>query len=343
MTERGPHLTVGQYTGRILILLGLFSLLFLLWRMRELVILVFGGVVVAVIFSLIARPLQRWVRLPRWAALLCAVLLVSGTVLTALWLFGGEIARQAATIRTELPEALRALRERLEPLGLERLLSGGDGQGVAGRIASLAVSVGSGIADTLLVLVAGIYLAAQPSLYRRGLLKLVPQGSRHKVADALDDSGVALGRWLIGQLIAMLIVGVLTGLGLWMLGVPAALTLGLIAALLDFVPTLGPILAAIPGILIAFTQSPQLALWTAGLYLVIQQLEGNLITPMLQQKAVDLPPALLLFALVAGGLIFGLAGILLAAPLTVVLLVMVKRLYVREGLDTATQLPTDED
>lgn len=343
MTEPGPPYGLRVYTARVLVFLLLASLLYLLWTLRELVILVFGGVLAAVVFDLIAEPFQRWLRVPRWAALLLAVLLVIALFAGAAVLFGGEIARQATAIRSDLPQALQSLRRWLEPLGLEEALGGSGGQGLVGRIASFAMSVGSGLADVLLAVVAGVYFAAQPKLYRRGLLKLVPQDSRGKVGDALEDSGVALRRWLMGQLLAMLIVGVLTGVGLWLLGVPAALTLGLIAALFDFVPTFGPIVAAIPGVLIAFLQSPELALWTVGLYLLIQQLEGNLITPLVQQRAIDLPPALLLFALVAGGLVFGLAGVLLAAPLTVVLLVIVKRLYVREALHTPTRLPTDND
>jgi predicted PurR-regulated permease PerM len=333
-------MTLGQYSARVLVFLVLAGLVYLVWSIRELALLVFGGVLTAVIFSLIAEPFQRWLHVPRWSALLLAVASVFALFGAVAWLFGGEIANQTAIIRTELPQAIEDLRARLAPLGLEAALTD-FGQGIVARIGPAALSIGFGLADVVLVLVAGVYIAAQPDLYRRGLLSLVPKSSRGKVSEALDDSGIALRRWIVGQLIAMTVVGLLTGAGLWMLGVPAAFALGLLAALLDFVPTFGPIVAAVPGILIAFMVSPELALWSAGLYLLIQQLEGNVITPLVQQKAIDLPPALLLFSLVAGGLIFGLAGVLLAAPLTVVLMMIVKRLYVREGLHTETHLPSD--
>ena len=341
MAQPEPALSLRQYCARVLVLLLLAGLIYLAWSIRELVLLVFGGVLTAVILSLIAEPFQRRLHVPRWSALLLAVTLVFALLGAAAWLFGGEIVNQAAIIRSELPQAVDGLRARLAPLGLEAALTS-FGQGIVARIGPAALSIGFGLADVILVLVAGIYIAAQPDLYRRGLLNLVPKSSRDKASAALDDSGLALRRWIVGQLIAMTVVGVLTGAGLWMLGIPAAFALGLLAALLDFVPTFGPIVASVPGILIAFMVSPELALWTAGLYLLIQQLEGNVITPLVQQRAVDLPPALLLFSLVAGGLIFGLAGVLLAAPLTVVLLMMVKRLYVREGLHTETHLPSDE-
>ena len=213
------------------------------------------------------------------------------------------------------------------------------GGGVVSNLGSIAVTVGNGIADTLLVIVGGIYLAAQPDLYRIGMIKLVPERGRALAADALDASARALKLWLLGRLVSMTVVGLLTWLGLLVIGVPSALTLGLLAALLEFVPFVGPILSAVPAILLAFADSPEKAIWTALLFLAIQQFEGNVLEPLVQQRAVDLPPALLLFALVAGGLVFGVIGIILAAPLTVVLYVLVKRLYVQEALDTPTPLP----
>jgi predicted PurR-regulated permease PerM len=192
------------------------------------------------------------------------------------------------------------------------------------------------------VIVGGIFMAARPGLYRRGLIKLVPEGGRDNAALALEDSWKALRLWLFGRLVSMVLVGLLTGLGLWWIGIPAALTLGIVAALLEFVPFLGPILAAIPAILLALAVDPTLFLWVVGLFLVIQQIEGNIIAPLVQQQAVELPPALLLFSLVAAGLVFGIVGILFAEPLTVVLFVLVKRLYVREALNTPTPIPGED-
>ena len=137
----------------------------------------------------------------------------------------------------------------------------------------------------------------------------------------------------------MVVVGALTGLGLWALGIPGALALGIIAGLLDFVPIVGPILAAIPAILLGFTVSPQMALATAALFVVVQQIEGNILLPLIQQRTVDLPPVLLLFSLFGIGTLLGPAGVLLAAPLTVVAFVLVKRLYVQEALHTPTSIP----
>lgn len=206
--------------------------------------------------------------------------------------------------------------------------------GFVGQIGNLLTSVFGALAYTLLVIAGGVYFAAQPQLYRSGILYLFPKRKRPLIGSALDDTGEAIKRWLLGTLFSMGLIGTLTGIGLWLLGVPSPVALGLLAGLLEFVPLIGPIAAAIPAILIAFTQSPELALWTLGLFIVIQQLEGNIVQPIVQQYAVDLPPALLLFSVVAGGYLFGIVGILFAAPLTVAAYMLVRRLYVVEALDT---------
>lgn len=338
-----------RFIERLVIAILILSLALLLWNLRALLILVFGAVLVAVILSLVAHPIKQRLRAPDWAALLAGVLIVTGIFAAAFGLFGAETMKQASALEEAIPAAWQTLLARLEPMGLAEPLrdwwqatQGGDG-GVLSNLGGIAASVGSGVADALLVLVGGIYLAAQPRLYRTGLIKLTPPGARPLMAQALDDSRAALRLWLIGRLVSMTFVGVLAGLGLWLLGVPAALALALVAFVLEFVPYIGPIIAAIPAILLAMAIDPTLALWVGLLYLVIQQLEGNVIEPLVQQRAVDLPPALLLFSIVAGGFIFGGVGILFAAPLLVVIFVMVKRLYVREALNTATPMPGEEE
>ena len=204
------------------------------------------------------------------------------------------------------------------------------------------MQVGNGIAEVLVVLFGGIFLAAQPRFYKTGAIKLIPSSRRPVVSEAMDESERALRLWLKGQLIAMIAVGSLTGLGLWLLGMPSALVLGLLAGILEFIPFAGPIIASIPAILLALAVSPDMALWVVLLYVIVQQLEGNLLQPMIQQYAVDLPGVILLFSLIAFGMLFGTLGVILAAPLSVVSYVLVKRLYVRETLGTKTPIPGED-
>lgn len=214
---------------------------------------------------------------------------------------------------------------------------------LVGRIAGYSSIAAGFAANTFLVLVAGVYLAANPRLYRDGLLMLFPESARDEADETLAVIGRALRLWLLGQLLAMFLVGALIALGLWALGVPSALALGFIAGVLEFVPFLGPVIGAFPGIAVGLGESFETALWVIALYVLVQQGEGLLIIPLVQQGTVALPPALTLFAIVAFGLLFGPLGILFATPLAVVAFVVVKKLWVRDPLHEETELPGESE
>jgi len=336
---RNGQSTHSSFIARVLTVLALVSLFFLLWQLRTMLLLVFGAVVVAVILRAMAAPIARYTPVREGMAVGISVIAILAVLGVVFWLFGSQISGQLGELTSILPSAWQGLEQRLAQVGLDGSLqqivdnvgdSAGSAVTQAGRF---ALALGGGIADALVVVVGGIYLAAQPGMYRRGAVKLVPIHRRDAAADALDKSGKALRLWLKGQLISMAVVGTLTGLGLWLIGVPAALALGLLAALLEFIPLAGPIIAAVPALLLALAQGPTMALWTLGLYAIVQQVEGNVLQPLVQQYAVDLPPVILLFSLLGFGLLFGVTGVILAAPLTVVAYVLVKRLYVEEGLE----------
>lgn len=329
-----------RFVRRVIIALALAGLALALWQLRELLLMVFGAVVIATLFHALADPLRRLVRLPDWAALILAVTFIAAVLGVAGYIAGPEISEQARGLFRNLPAAWQAVQDRIREFGIGPMPASPPSlSGIWSNLGSFALSLGSSLVTALLILAGAIYFAAQPGVYRAGLVLLVPPHRRALAEEALDDSGRALMLWLRGQLITMIAVGILTGLGLWLIGMPSALTLGLLAGLLEFVPFLGPIAAAVPALLIAFNMGGEMFFWTLALYLVIQQTEGNLISPMVQKYEVGIPPGLLLFALVAAGLLFGWAGVLLAAPLTVVVYVLVKRLYVREALDTPTKVP----
>jgi predicted PurR-regulated permease PerM len=305
-------------------------------------------VVVATVFRAVAERLCKLAGIPNRIAVGLAIVIVLGTVAAMIAIFGAQITRQVDTLREALPAAWRALEARMGDFGLgeqlKRLAESirAPGAGSLSAFGRTILSIGSGLADLLVVIVAGIFLATQPRFYMSGAVKLVPPAKRALALEAMLESERALRLWLRGQLIAMVVVGLLTGLGLWALGMPSALALGLLAGLLEFIPFAGPILAAIPAILLALAVSPELALWVVLLYVVIQQFEGNLLTPLVQQYAVDLPGVVLLFSLIGFGMIFGTLGVILAAPLSVVTYVLVKRLYVIETLHTPTPIPGEE-
>ena len=332
-----------QFIRRVLVILSLTALFFLAWHLRHLVLMLFGAVVVATIFRELADRIARLTGCRDGIAVAISVALVLGVVGGLVAMFGAHVAGQMELLSDKLPAAWASFEGRIGDMGLaeqlRRLVESAGRSGSFATFSRAVLSIGNGIAETLVVLFAGIFLASQPRFYRTGAIKLVPPDKRTLVAEAMDESERALHLWLKGQLIAMVVVGLLVGFGLWLLAVPSAFTLGLLAGLLEFIPFAGPILAAIPAVLLALAVSPDLAIWVALLYFAVQQFEGYLLTPLVQQYAVDLPGAVLLFSLLAFGAIFGTLGVLLAAPLSVVTYVLVKRLYVIEALHTSTPIP----
>ena len=335
-----------EFIRRVLIVLALTALFFLAWHLRHLLLMLFGAVVVATIFRAMADRIAKWTGWREGIAIGLSITLILGTVAALAALFGSHVGGQVDVLSQKLPDAWKSFEARMGDIGLgEQLRRIVDSAGQGGSFASFSraiLSIGSGIAETLVVIVAGIFLATQPRFYSVGAIKLVPPARRALVAEAMDESEGALQLWLKGQLIAMVVVGLLVGFGLWLLGVPSAFALGLLAGLLEFIPFAGPILAAVPAVLLALAVGPDLALWVVLLYFAVQQFEGYVLTPLVQQYAVDLPGVVLLFSLLGFGAIFGTLGVILAAPLSVVSYVLVKRLYVREALGTETPIPGEK-
>jgi predicted PurR-regulated permease PerM len=333
------------FIRRALIVIALAAGVLLLWQLRGVLALLFGAVLIATIIRALADPLRKHLRLPERLSVLASVLLVVGLLASTVWLIGAQVAAQGQSLSDTLPSAAKLLDQRFASLGLghpvsawlTRLHSGGGivGTDLAGFVSSATLS----IASFLIVFFGGIFLAAQPRLYGTGVVKLIPEQKRPVVAEAMDESERALRLWLKGQLYAMILIGLMTWGGLSILGVRSALVLGLISGLLEFIPYAGAITSAIPAIMVALVQGPQLAIWTVVLYVIVHHVEAYVIQPVIQQFAVEIPAVITLFCLLAFGLLFGFIGILLAAPMAVVSYVLVKRLYVIEALDTPTPIP----
>jgi predicted PurR-regulated permease PerM len=335
-----------DYVRRVLMTLAIVAFALLLWQLADVLLLAFGATLAAVVFHALADVLERYVRVPeRWSLAAAAILIVAVFVGMAL-LFGAQIRGQLANVAERLPLAIDAFSKELG-LGavtgqIPQMLGMGPGGGFVARIAGIGGMVLGGLADFFLVVVAGLYIAASPRLYRRGLVKLFPVGQHRRVEESLDAAGEALKLWLVSQLIAMLCVGVLTCVAAWLIGLPSPIALGFIAGLCDFIPFVGPIIGALPAVLLAFTIDRSAVLWTIGAAFVIQQIEGNVIFPLVERRVVAVPPALALFAIVAGGVLFGTIGLIVGFPLGVVIFVLVKKLYVRETLGEPVRVPGEE-
>jgi predicted PurR-regulated permease PerM len=336
------------FVRRALIVIALAALALLLWQLRTVLVLLFGAVVMGTIIRAISEPCSKHLRLPDGVAVLASVLLIVGVLVGVGWLLGQQITAQTDALADALPRALAQVDQWLGGFGLAHPFqtwfsqlhsSGGT---LVSRFGNWLSAASNGVANFLIVFFGGVFLASEPRFYRTGAIKLIPEASRGVFSQALDESERALRLWLKGELIAMLVIGVMTGAGLWLLGVQSWLVLGIIAGFFEFIPFAGPILSAIPGILIALVQSPQLALWTTLMYVFVQHSEAYLIQPIIQQRTVDVPAVVLLFSLLAFAALFGAIGVLFAAPLSVVTYVLVKRLYVIEALDTPTPIPGED-
>ncbi|MCR2834659.1 AI-2E family transporter [Parerythrobacter lacustris] len=317
-----------------LIVLAIVGCAWLLVELHRFFLLVFAAIVLGAVFDAISGRICRWTGIARPYGLSLAIIAFLAVFAGAFTLFGAQLAGEFDTIRQTVPAAVEGIQAFLDRYGLGAAISdlakmgSDDLSRLFTQAGGIAIAAGNGIADFVLVLVGAIFMAANPGVYRRGFLLLVPEKAQATAAQALDDSGKGLRGWMMGQAISSLLVAALTWIGLWLLGVPAAGGLGVIAGLLDIIPMVGPIIAGVPAVLLAFTVSPLTALWTLLLFLAIQQLQGNFLQPMIQKQAVDIPPALLLFAVLAFGLLFGFLGVLLAAPLTIVSYILVRRVYV---------------
>lgn len=332
-----------DFVRKVLILLAIGAVALLLWQLGDVLLLAFGSILVAVILHAFAEVLERHAGVPERWSLTAATVVIFAALFGLFVLFGAQIRVQLASVAERLPFALNTFTKELG-LGeitnqLPQMLGMGPGGGFVSRVAGIGSAILAGLADFFLVVIAGIYIAANPRIYSRGFVKLFPVDQHARVEDSLNATGRALRLWLTSQLIAMTAVGVLSALAYWLIGLPSPVALGFIAGLADFIPFVGPIIGAVPAILLAFTIDGPTVLWAILALVAIQQIEGNVIFPLIEKRVVAIPPALALFAIVAGGVLFGTLGLVFGFPLAVVAFVLVKKLYVRETLGEATQVP----
>jgi predicted PurR-regulated permease PerM len=334
------------------VVVSLLVVLIFIWYAADLFMLVFAAVLVSILLRTFTDFVIRKTGMRHGFALILVSLGLVVLIAITAWLVTGRIGTQVAELRLQLPQAVQNVRGYLGQYEwvrnfLDNLPTLNDwlarrGGTVVSQLTGLASTTAGVAVNILIVGILGLYLASQPSLYSRGLKHLLPLSYRERAGEVLRVIDEALRRWLVGRFALMLINGALTAMGLKLLGIPLAMTLGLLAGLLNFVPNFGPWIAAIPAVLIAFLQGPQQALYVAVLYLVLQSVDGYLLTPLVDRKSVELPPVLTITAQVVLGLAFGFIGILLASPLTAVALILIKMLYIEDLLGDRIMTTSEE-
>lgn len=328
------------FTKRVLVVVFFAALALAAWRLADLAILLFGAVLIALGLRRAALSIGKWTRIGTAGGLAVAVLVFVAALAAALTFFGNVAAGQFGELARQVPHGMEIALDWLkqQPYGpyvmtQARGIAPADVTGAAGHVAALAVQAVAATAGyAMLVFLVAIYLAAQPELYRRLVFRLVPPTYRTAAAQIYEQTGQILLHWLLGQFVVMLVIGILSGLGLWALGIEAPVALGLVGGLLTFIPYFGAVMAAVPATLVALTQSPLDALWVVAMYAGVHFIEGNFITPLVQAEATSLPPVLSLLSTVAFSILFGISAVLLATPLTLLVLVVIETLYVERIL-----------
>ncbi|WP_405404047.1 AI-2E family transporter [Paracoccus sp. Ld10] len=334
-------------TGTIVATLVLAGLLAAAWFWSHLLLIAFAAILIAIALRAGAHGLNRLLGLNIKLGVLIVLLAVVGVLTLAVRLAGPSVGDQFRQLVESLPGSLQAMRDWVASLPVaDTVIERGEAAAEDDNALQLAqrlpdmfgMVMGSlnsalgGLSSALLLLILSLYVAMEADLYRAGAIRLVPLPHRDRAARILDELGEQLGRWMAGQALDMVIVAVLAGVGLFLLDVPLAIILAVIAGLTNIVPIIGPFLSGAIAVAVALPQGLDTAVYVALLFTAIQIFEGDVLMPMIQKYAVKLPPALTILAIVAVGSLFGLVAVILATPLLIVVLHLVRRIYVEDVL-----------
>lgn len=297
------------------------------------ILLIFAGILIAVFFRGLSGLIQRKTN---WNENFCVYLsIISTLILIAgfFWLIGAQIQTQVAELTEKLPKMIDKLEGKIEgskigDQAIERASSKDTSNKLQAFAASFFSSTFGVFGDIYVVLFTGIFLCVSPNTYIHGIIELVPERGQNKAVEIIHNLGQQLRNWIKGKLFSMLVVFIMTAIGLAILKIPLWLVLALLAGILSFIPNFGPLIALIPAVLVASMQGTQTAILVAALYILIQFIESNFITTLIQQKMVNMPPALVISAQMLLGTLTGSWGLLLSTPLTVIIIVLINQLYI---------------
>ncbi|WP_347158096.1 AI-2E family transporter [Pontibacter chitinilyticus] len=320
---------------------GLLVLALFYYTFNSVLLLLFASVLIAVFFRGTAGALSRHSGMSHKLSMAIVIVGVLGISVLAWWWLAPQVSEQINSLSNQLPQAIDRFKSQLteytwgqklvdEVPTPSSFLSRNDGW-MQKSLGILSTTFGV-LANLYIIIFVAIFLTAGPEMYRTGIVMLFPIPHRAEARHVLDKLGSTLYKWILGKLFSMAVVGILTVVGLLLLGVPMAMALGVIAGLLSFIPNFGPILALAPAVLIALLQGPDQALYVVLLYIGIQAVESNLLTPMVQRKMIAIPPALVITGQLLLAVFSGILGLILATPIIAVVIVLVKLLYVRDVL-----------
>lgn len=355
-TENRSAMSRAEFIRRVLIVAGIAMLaVALVWafvKASDVFILFFLAVLLALLLRTASDAIARYIGIGAgWSLALVVIALLALTAGVG-YILGATVAKQFDQFTTALPKSFEQTRVSLQQHEwgrqvldaappADKFLSASPAD-LASRVTALFSTTLGVLGDLILLAFLTLYLAASPETYLEGLRQLVPPRHRPRTAQVLAAVGFHLKWWMLGRLMVMIAVGIITGIGLWIIGVPQFLILAIAAALLAAVPYLGAIISVVPALLLTIPQGPTVVLWTLVVYALAQSVEGYLLIPLIQQNTIRLPAVLTIAALGLMGGLFGVIGIIAATPLSVAILVLVKMLYVEDILGEPLDVPGEK-
>ena len=337
MTDTNNNSKVNySFTQKVWIAVGvvLFAVVFFLLfkALFNLLLLILAGVLMAVYFYGCADLLKR-LHLSSKLSIILSVILNILLLAGFLWFMGARLQQQIAELSDTLPKTIQHAKEQMSETAigskiLNYLHSSGNSKKTI-AVAKQFFSSGFGIlSDAYIVVLVGLFFTASPSLYKKGLVKLLPTKAKKQGEELLNEISDLLRKWLKGQIFGFFFIAVLTAIALLILGMPLVLTLALIAGLLNLIPNFGPIIAFIPAALLGLMQGTTTVIILACIYTLIQVIQSAVTQPLIQKKMINIPPALIIIGQVAMGSLAGFWGVLLATPVVAILMRVINKLYV---------------
>jgi len=316
-------------------IVALLAIVILVMRVAfNVLLMVLAGALIATFFHGLGDMIQRKTKFSRKLAMIISVAGSFAIMGALLWFMGTKIQQQVTELSTTLPHTLGTVKTKMAstPLGKKLLesITGNNSQKLMTTAQSFFSTSFGVIGDMYIILFLGIFFTTNPSLYKNGILLLVPEDRKEKGEHIINRVSLSLKGWLKGMMISIVLVTILISTGLTVIGLPVALVLGLITGLLEMVPNLGSLLAMIPGVLLALTISTNMAIVVALLYIASQTITANIVNPLIQKKMINLPPALTLISQLIMGAISGALGVILAVPLLAIVIILMDELYVKK-------------
>ncbi len=333
---------LGLFTKKVWITMGIIATLvistFIIKAAFDVLLMIFAGSLISIFFHGVAGVICRYTKIDyRWCILLSVTLTII-VVTLMFWFLGAKISQQAGEISKDMPSVIKEVKIKLgnSDIGQKILeyLSSTNSQKLMNSFNQIFRTSFGVFGDIYIILFIGIFFTANPGIYKNGFLRLVPKRNKQRAIQVMDRLSFTLRGWLKGMLIAMVLIAILSFTVLTILGIPMSLALAIFAGVMNFIPNFGPLIAMIPAVLVGFTIDTNTALIIAGSYLLIQAVESNIITPMVQNAIIKVPPAMIIISQLLFGTLTGSLGIILATPLLAVVIVLVDELYVK-GIEQA--------